>query len=290
MHDMFRQLGAGSFAAISVDDARGSVVVKQVHDWRDGDKLRAEHELLERAYVRCLDEPAPLFALPRPLGADDGERESERFRGTGLGPRALYAMSRVWPLPPAFAARVRRGHFPPPHGDDDRQPVPPAPFIARLYLGRERAPGRAKAFYNAANFPLDAAAVRALFGPEPAAAVARGIGDMLGRLNFLAETDARDVEFVACGSETDPWRPEPGFACIDFNQCRPLDLADVEGAAAAVVSAVRANDPYFPLQPSAEWDAFSEGYAAAARLPGAAGSAPRVADAVLSQLKHGAGS
>jgi hypothetical protein len=308
---MFQQLGAGSFAVASVDDARGNVVVKQVRDWRDGDVLSREFHLLTKAYNRCRDEPEPMFSLPKPLGLYDNPHDfvtrsdlnsanqsdnpqpaagsGSIVKHLGLGPRALYAMSRAWPLPPQFSARVCREHFPPPFNDDEGRP--PEPFIARLYLGRdarttepEPRVSPSRRFYNSSNFPLDAAAVRSLFGTTMSMAIARSIGNMLGRLNFIAETDARDVEFVACGDDRDPWRPEPSFACIDFNQCRPLDLSTVEAAAAAIVASVKANDPYYPLQQCAEWYAFSDGYIRAAAMPGAAALAPLIADAVLSLL------
>eukprot|EP00128_Syssomonas_multiformis_P013883 Colp12_sorted_trinity150504_noHs@29443 len=85
------------------------------------------------------------------------------------------------------------------------------------------------------------------------------MGHVLASIHFLANRDARDVEFVIGGSNLD----EPCFYCIDFNQMRPHN-DDVR----VLVDAFKINDPYFPKPGSKYWQPFKDGYLKAAAKAG----------------------
>lgn len=250
----FVRLGAGSFATIFVSYERAAVVVKQVKDPLDVQKIYKEHEDLQHLYS-CCSGPEQLFKLPRPLGFFDSYTMFAQAAGIsrtedlGLPPHALYVMERIWPVPHKLALQIKEIFFP----EDARSSVTPT-FLARLYFGREKETSR---FFNTENFPLYASRMEKL--GLPAAALAKAMGEMLASINFVAGRDGRDIEFVLAGNPVNPWSPDPWFACIDFNQMRPH-----QGNPEVICGSIVSNDPYYPRPNSPYWSDFVSGYTASA--------------------------
>jgi len=179
---------------------------------------------------------------------------------------AVYSMDQVSPLPPTVAKQIHLLFYPslPPSSESA-----PDPTLCRLYFGKViqevNTQGRPTRFFNSSNFPLDVARysrlVVALKHVEfPTAEIlAKGMGEMVGRLHWHAGFDARDVEFVLGGlgfSDVAPY-------VIDFNQMRPWSR-DITGINLLVESFFN-NDPYFPRPRISDplWPSFCEGYMAA---------------------------
>ncbi len=93
----------------------------------------------------------------------------------------------------------------------------------------------------------------------PLGDIAAGMGQMLGRINFRAGRDGRDIEFVLCGDMSNPLSGRPSYACIDFNQMRPHG-----GDPGAIVDSIVSNDPYYPKPSSPHWGRFVAAYKAEA--------------------------
>ena len=267
----FKRLGAGSFATVFVSEGRGGVVIKQVQDPANASLLCKEHGDLQKLMETCeagAGEPS-FFSLPRPFGFYSDfftfarEVGIPRTVDLGLPPHAMYVMQRIWPVPPSLTERIRALFFP-----DAVKDQPFAPFLARLYLGRAHCRAGSR-FFCSENFPLDAARIEQL--ALPADQIAAGMGCMLAKMNFRAGLDGRDIEFVLCGDANNPLSKQPAFSCIDFNQMRPHG-----GDAAAIVSAIVANDPYYPRPSSPQWANFADAYTAEAACVGSS-------SAVLSQ-------
>lgn len=273
----FRRLGAGSFATVFVNDARGSVVVKQVQDQGNAGLLQKEHSDLQLLLQVCQLAGPSFFSLPDPhtyhYDYADFAREAgiSRTLDLGLPPRAMYIMRRIWPVPIGLTERIREMFFP---GAVKSQTV--VPFLARLYLGRASSRANSR-FFCSENFPLDAARIEQL--GLPADEIAAGMGQMLARINFWAGRDGRDIEFVLCGNASNPLSRHPAFSCIDFNQMRPHD-----GVAAEIVSATVTNDPYYPRPSSPQWGAFAGAYTAEAARKDASSAA--LAQEVLEGLRE----
>lgn len=125
-------------------------------------------------------------------------------------------MDYISPLPAPSGAHLGAAYFP-----DLTERDKEGPALCRLYFGKVYPSSRQK-FVNSSNFPLDEAqylGVRAVATELPdSAAVARGMGQMLARLHFLARVDARDIEFVLGGDGYFGHR----FYIIDFNQVYPF--------------------------------------------------------------------
>jgi hypothetical protein len=271
--DTFVRLGSGSFATVFVGEGRGCVVLKQVHDPTRNAELDKEHADLRLLHEVCCGSDA-LFVFPRPFGFYRDYLGFARETGTeDPGPsapsgqlhssHALYVMQRMWPVPLGVAGRIRDEFFP------EGQKV--APFLARLYLGRARSSGRSR-FFCAENFPLDAERIERL--GLPSRAIAEGMGQTLGRINFRAGRDGRDVEFVLCGDPDNPLSKHPGYACIDFNQMRPHG-----DDAGVIVDSIVTNDPYYPRPPSPHWSSFAAAYLREAEEADADAAADAAAEA-----------
>lgn len=161
---------------------------------------------------------------PRP-GPSAGRRPSRPivnhldFKLIGLD-GAAYAMDCVTPLPLSVSRVIRELFYPP------LQASASDPSLCRLYFGKiiEDAgfEGRPKKFFNSSNFPLDRARYKLLkdkaadFDLVSMEDIAVGMGEMLGRVDFLAGFDGRDVEFVL-GGET---FSGVSLYVIDFNQLK----------------------------------------------------------------------
>jgi hypothetical protein len=253
----FKRLGAGSFATVFVSEGRGGAVVKQVQDPGNAHLMYKEHEDLQRIVAACDAVGPSFFSLPRPYGFYDTyfafarEADIPPTVDLGLPPHAMYVMQRIWPVPTSLTERIRELFFP-----DVFKTQPFAPFLARLYLGRTRTRTNSR-FFCSENFPLDATRIEQL--ALPADQIAAGMGQMLGRINFQAGRDGRDIEFVLSGDAFNPLSKQPAYNCIDFNQMRPHS-----GDAAAIVSAITANDPYYPRPSSPQWASFADAYTAEA--------------------------
>lgn len=271
----FKRLGAGSFATVFVSEGRGGVVVKQVQDPANATLLCKEHNDLEILFKACETAGPSFFSLPRPYGFYNDyftfarEVGIPRTMDLGLPPHAMYVMQRIWPVPASLTERIRELFFP-----DTVKNQPFAPFLARLYLGRahSRAGNR---FFCSENFPLDAARIEKL--ALPASQIAAGMGQMLARINFRAGRDGRDIEFVICGDAGNPLSKQPTYSCIDFNQMRAHN-SDVD----VIVSAIVANDPYYPRPSSPLWASFVDAYTAEASLVDS--SSAMLAQQVLAEL------
>ena len=262
----FVRLGAGTFATVHVSHFWGTTVVKVAHGAGDGEVVRAEHETLCELHRAC--DGSELFRLPCPLGCypDFAAFAADMGLAPGrlgsLPERPMYTMERVWPVPPGLSARILDAFVPEASRPDAHI------LLARLYMGM---PGpRRMAFFNTENFTLDADMVERL--GLPAADIAKGMGRMLGLINFAAGKDGRDVEFVLCGDRRNPMG-KAGYACIDFNQVRPH-----EGDAARILSSILINDRYYPRPGSRHWEAFAGEYLAVADSLGGGELAREVLD------------
>lgn len=274
------RLGSGSFATVFVGEGRGCVVLKQVHDPTRNAELDKEHTDLRLLHEVCRSDDA-LFVFPRPFGF---YRDYLGFaRETGMadpgpsGPlhssHALYVMQRMWPVPLGIASHIRDEFFP------EGQNV--TPVLARLYLGRARSSNSSSSsrFFCSENFPLDAERIERL--GLPSRAIAEGMGQTLGRINFRAGRDGRDVEFVLCGDPDNPLSKRPGYACIDFNQMRPHG-----DDAAVIVDSIVTNDPYYPRPPSPHWSSFAAAYLREAEEADADAAADAAADRPPQMTRH----
>ncbi|KAJ7361379.1 hypothetical protein DFH08DRAFT_683851, partial [Mycena albidolilacea] len=125
------------------------------------------------------------------------------------------------------------------------------PSLCRLYFGttyRDRAPSR---FITTVNFSLNEDRYNVLGNafanlcPLPVAAdVARGMGEMLGRLHHTARVDARDMEFVLGGDGSDGCT----YFIIGYNQVHRIDPdLDLSSTVTAFVEAFYQNDAGDPL-------------------------------------------
>ncbi len=272
----FKRLGAGSFATVFVSEVRGGVVVKQVQDPANANLLCKEHSHLQKLVEECKAAGPSFFSLPHPYGFYDTyyhfatEVDIPRTVDLGLPPHAMYVMQRKWPVPASLTERIRVLFFP-----DAIKNDPFAPFLARLYMGRTHSRTGSR-FFSSENFPLDAARIEQLGLPSDE--IAAGMGQLLARINFRAGLDGRDIEFVLCGDAGNPLSKKPAFSCIDFNQMRPHS-----GEAANIVSAIVANDPYYPRPSSLHWKSFADAYTfEAARMNSS--SADELSQQVLSAL------
>ena len=110
-----------------------------------------------------------------------------------------------------------------------------------------------------------------------AQAIAVGMGEMLARINFRAERDGRDIEFVLCGHPENPLSKQPCYSCIDFNQMRPHG-----GDAGVIASSITSNDPYYPRPTSPFWADFTSAYTLEAQA--VSDTAKGLAEAVVEKL------
>jgi hypothetical protein len=236
-------IGRGSFASVSILSGR-PVAFKHVIVRERSVELKTEFQVLRSLYDFC--ENDSFFGIPRPLAFYDPHK-STSFLSVGGSPpsesrrrpprslvsegdlklleldTAAYAMDQVLPIPLLTAKTIRTMFYPPNmHNASD-------PTLCRLYFGKvikELGPGgRPNRFFNSANFPLDVSRYRKLLEAAvegycvyPSVEdIAYGMGEMLGRLHWLAGYDGRDVEFIMGGASFS------GVAMyiIDFNQvCR----------------------------------------------------------------------
>jgi hypothetical protein len=272
MISSFRRLGAGSFATVFVSDDRGGVVVKQVKDPATADILSKEHQDLEKLYAAC-NKPEYLFRLPQPHGFYDSYHDFAkdvnipRTMDLGLPPHAMYVMQRIWPVSNSLSIEIRDKFYP-----EAMKQQPCAAFLARLYLGSDKT---SSLFFNSENFPLYAPRIEQL--GLPASTIAKGMGELLSSINFEAGKDGRDIEFVLCGSPSNPLSRAPSYSCIDFNQMRDHDN-DID----TICSSITANDPYYPRPSSPYWADFTAAYLAVARAVGT--EAGHMAAQVLEKL------
>ncbi|KAJ7216967.1 hypothetical protein B0H12DRAFT_1032213 [Mycena haematopus] len=124
----------------------------------------------------------------------------------------------------------------------------PSPNLIRLYFGRDGPERSQSRFINTKNFPMNVTQYNRLHramdqdGVAEPHEVARGMGEMLGKLHWKYGCDARDVEFVL--GEGDGGVAE--YWLLDFNQ--QTRQFDVEvGNIDELTQAHFSNDPYFPF-------------------------------------------
>jgi hypothetical protein len=148
----------------------------------------------------------------------------------------LFAMERIWYLPPHRAQAIHRAFFPPQFHRDDYS------FLSRIYLGKRRATAAdpsSKRFFTPNNFPLGIDDLRQVsIDPLP---LAWSMGALLAVMHWYAHQDARDVEFVLAG---DPLSDDVHLKVLDFNQVKEVGQEGVVDD--ALLGAMRANDPYYP--------------------------------------------
>ncbi|KAI6029082.1 hypothetical protein BKA83DRAFT_4214215 [Pisolithus microcarpus] len=232
-------IGRGSFASISVLTGRPIAFKHVIIPAKEKiQELLREFETLCFIYETCNKDS--FFAIPRPFAFyDPANRASFRALET-----AAYAMDHVQPLPLQFA-RLVRSLFYPKHMDKARDPS-----LCRIYFGKVISEvgrgGRPNLFLNSANFPLDVARYRKILendraGEYPSVEeIVYGMGEMLGRLHWLAGNDGRDIEFVLGGIAFSG----VSFYVIDFNQVRSWEKTPKD--VPMLVEAFFINDPYYP--------------------------------------------
>lgn len=234
-------IGRGSFATVSILLGR-PVAFKQVLIPQRTPELEAEFGALCSIYEFCTTNS--FFQIPRPLAYYDPSI-STSFTSPEVTPpgrprvrarrplvtegdfvalklsNAAYAMNQVLPLPLKTAGVVRSLFYPPTAREA------PLPNLCRLYFGKVIESKRPVAFFNSANFPLDLARYNQVLAAVPDGdlptpeEISHGMGEMLGRLHWLAGYDGRDIEFVLGGLSFSGVEPY----VIDFNQvviCSPL--------------------------------------------------------------------
>ncbi|KAF8513426.1 hypothetical protein BU17DRAFT_53305 [Hysterangium stoloniferum] len=171
-------IGRGSLATVSILTGR-PVAFKHVLVLQRAPELKAEFEALCSLYHSC--NTNAFFSIPRPLAYYDPDVE----------PTFVFPMG----TPPGSSTRTRR--------PSDA----PVPSLCRLYFGKIIATGgRPNKFFNSANFPLDVARYTQVLSSVTSTTlpsveeIATGMGEMLGRLHWLAGYDGRDIEFVMGGA------------------------------------------------------------------------------------------
>jgi hypothetical protein len=124
-----------------------------------------------------------------------------------LDPNSMYAMERVWPVPPPIAHVIRSKFFPDPFKNNEQS------FIARLYLDKVVLPSQ---FFSHNNFPLDMYRLAELNLPFSFNQVAVDMGRLLALIHFQARLDGREIEFLMGGLNENPL-VQPALYCIEFN-------------------------------------------------------------------------
>ncbi|KAI5987623.1 hypothetical protein EDD15DRAFT_2199361 [Pisolithus albus] len=259
-------IGRGSFASISVLTGRPIAFKHVIMPSKEKiQELLREFETLCFIYETCNKDS--FFAIPRPFAFyDPANRASFRAVNRPLGTHqrrgtippfirqddfklmqletAAYAMDHVQPLPLQFA-RLVRSLFYPENAGKARDPS-----LCRIYFGKVISEvgrgGRPNLFFNSANFPLDVARYRKILENDRAGGypsveeIVYGMGEMLGRLHWLAGNDGRDIEFVLGGIAFSG----VSFYVIDFNQVRSWEKTPKD--IPMLVEAFFINDPYYP--------------------------------------------
>lgn len=193
--------------------------------------------------------------------------------------KPVLASERIFPLPEGLRVMLIRHFCPVSHHKEAYRSRGNQDCLVRVYLGSRR--GKSDSlFFSLRNFELHLNQMEQLamdtkyFGEQLASALAK--------MHWIAEVDARDVEFVI-GSAQAPASPEVDGGAppneyiplsawelehmepntfteplvhsksplrlwlLDFNQCRTMSM-DEEGVEKAV-HAFRVNDPYYPRPP-----------------------------------------
>ncbi|EIM82773.1 uncharacterized protein STEHIDRAFT_64298, partial [Stereum hirsutum FP-91666 SS1] len=221
-------IGAGSFA--TVYSVRGiPFVFKVIHFPDRTDELRAEASALHTLYTLCNSDS--MFAIPRAVAYYD----------------------------PTTDELIQ---FPTSHALGSQNVEPPR--MCRLYLGKILRPSQS--IGSMINFPIDIARyttlLRVFEGGELIGLdqVAGGMGEMLGRIHWVAGYDGRDIEFVMAGSGLGV-----RYYVIDFNQMRRFDREEWQSNVEGLIDAFFSNDPYYPRPVTRDplYQAFRTAYLAA---------------------------
>ncbi|KAF8813473.1 hypothetical protein BYT27DRAFT_7230986, partial [Phlegmacium glaucopus] len=255
-------IGRGSFATVSILLGRPVAFKHVIHATRTPE-LKTEFETLCALYSHGFCNADSFFAIPRPLAYYNPEPPSSFVSPYGSpiskqqswAPRpfvneddfkalkldtAAYAMDQVLPLPLSTALNIRTLFYPP--GASGAA----IPSLCRLYFGKTL-DGHPSRFFNSSNFPLDVSRYRHLLDAASEGnnyptldEIAIGMGEMLGRMHWLAGYDGRDIEFVMGGGSFS------GIAMnvIDFNQMRIWSRE--KDKIHQLIEAFFTNDPYYP--------------------------------------------
>ncbi|KIK25866.1 hypothetical protein PISMIDRAFT_96188 [Pisolithus microcarpus 441] len=220
-------IGRGSFASISVLTGRPIAFKHVIIPAKEKiQELLREFETLCFIYETCNKDS--FFAIPRPFAFyDPANRASFRAVNRPLGPH------------------LRRGT----HMDKARDPS-----LCRIYFGKVISEvgrgGRPNLFLNSANFPLDVARYRKILendraGEYPSVEeIVYGMGEMLGRLHWLAGNDGRDIEFVLGGIAFIVLHMLACVSLIPSVQVRSWEKTPKD--VPMLVEAFFINDPYYP--------------------------------------------
>lgn len=272
------KIGSGNFA--TVYSVRGiPFVFKVIHFPDRTDELRAEVSALHTLYTLCNHDS--MFAIPRPIAYYDPATDEFVLLPTspGLGraqdPRPVingnlftnagfnapaYAMDRAHVLPTQISSSVRDLFY----NDEARSQTIEPPRMCRLYLGKILRPS--ESVNSMINFPIDIARyttlLRVFEGGELIGLdqVAGGMGEMLGRVHWVAGYDGRDIEFVMAGSGLGV-----RYYVLDFNQMRRFDREGWQSNVQGLIDAFFSNDPYYPRPVTRDhlYQAFRTAYLAA---------------------------
>ncbi|KAJ3040551.1 hypothetical protein HDV00_010731 [Rhizophlyctis rosea] len=275
----FHRIGAGSFATVFVFSPRANIAYKQLaHNGEfkaaEFDRDHKTHQAVFKAAHEGSSPATPLPNQPLSLAEFRVPRPGQFFSNPQAvlnyldhddpGPLKpdlpLYAMRRLFPIPPNLAKSIRNNFFPSKYRSDKRG------FIGRVYLGkladsRSGDSGAPKLIFNSNNFPLYPSRMQALgFDVDSLAA---SMGKILARIVHHGGFDPRDIEFVL-GSGDQNFADDAGLFVIDFNQ-----VTKHNGDMEQVAHSITINDPYFPRPAMNGWNKFAESYVSVAAELGA---------------------
>lgn len=183
------------------------------------------------------------FPTSHALGRSQDPRpiiNSNLFTNEGFDVPA-YIMDRAHVLPIQVRSSVRDLFYTEQARSQNVEP----PRMCRLYLGKILRPSQS--IGSMINFPIDIARYTTLLrlfeGGELIGLdqIAGGMGEMLGRIHWVAGYDGRDIEFVMAGSGLGV-----RYYVIDFNQMRRFDREEWQSNVEGLIDAFFSNDPYYP--------------------------------------------
>ncbi|GJJ15143.1 hypothetical protein Clacol_009418 [Clathrus columnatus] len=245
-------IGSGSFATVFTSHG-GACVFKVVRDPKNAGIIANEYMVLLNIHRTC--DINSFFKLPQPYvfynpttGALDASRHlfsAKTFRLLGIT-NASYAMDRLFALPLTLGHSIRHLYYP------DSFKRANLPTLCRLYFGKvidvgltpHNQEARPVHSFNTMDVPLDTARYTVLDAihclPDLHEVIA-GMGDMLARIHWLGNCDARNIEWVMSG---DGYGDEVSYSVIDFEQTKQWGKT-LEGVD-MLVTAFMTNEPYYP--------------------------------------------
>ena len=272
-HTTIVRVGAGSFATVFVWQSHNHVVFKKVQSPSRGmhRQLSKEYDDLQLLHSVIHRDSFNLFHVPRPIKFYSSLAYFKACVGNlpleePLDDTALYAMERIWPVPPRLAGSIRQHFFPVGHKDNEQA------FVSRIQLGQEV--GAHSEPFTPQNFPLDSARLATLDIGVATSQIAGKMGLCLAHIHYKARRDARGVKFVVGSQDLDTL----AFFCIDFDRMQPWN------SPADLIVNFFAVDLCYPQPGTEHWEAFDVGYRFGAMHLGELRAATEVLDIVTTTM------